>query len=157
MARFIRRGVTKVRFAPTLATPTVAVTRTEITSSTDLTPSIAEINGWLLEGSMVAVPDMASRFAASIPGEVTAGDSNLVFYEDDETDTIETLLPQGTEGFILLFRKGDKPTSASLDIFAVRVASRGAQFSAGNDPARFQVNFAITAEPKLDSVIPAAV
>lgn len=155
MARFIRRGVSKVRFAPTLATPTSAVTRAEITSSTDLTPSIAEINGWLLEGSMVATPDMGSRFTPSVPGEITAADSNLVFYEDDTTNTIETLLPQGTQGYILLMRKGDKPSSPSLDIFNVRVSSRGAQFSAGNDPARFQVNFAILTEPKLDSVIPA--
>jgi hypothetical protein len=155
MARFIRRGVSKIRFAPTLATPTTSVSRTEITSSTDLSPSLAEINGWLLEGSQVPTPDMGSDFDSSIPGGTSAGDSNLVFYEDDTTNTIETLLPQGTSGFVLLLRKGDKPTNPSLDIFPVRVISKGAQWSAGNEPAKFQISFAITGKPKLDSVIPA--
>jgi hypothetical protein len=156
MARFIRRGVSKVRFAPTIANK-AAVSRAEITSSTDLTPSIAEINGWMLEASNVATPDMGSRFDSSVPGVITANDSNLVFYEDDTTDTIETLLPAGTEGNVLLFRKGDVPASASLDVFPVRVSSKSPSYSTGNEAARFQVNFAITEEPELDTVIPAAV
>lgn len=156
MARFIRRGVTKVRFAPTVADKT-AVTRSEITSSVDLTASIADITGWSLEGSMVPVPDMSSTFEKSIPGTDSAADSSLSFYEDDDTDVIETLLPKGTEGNVLMFRKGDKPTSASLDVFPVQVTSRSAEFSAGNDPARFVVRFSITDEPALDTVIPAAV
>lgn len=156
MARFIRRGITVVRFAPTLATPKVAVIRSEITSSTNLTDSIAEMNGWMLEGSDVAVPDMGSRFDKNIPGTRSAANSSLTFYEDDSTGVIETLLPLDTAGFILLMRKGDKPTTPSLDIFPVRVRSRSAEFSAGNDPARFMVQFSITDEPKLDTVIPAA-
>jgi hypothetical protein len=156
MARFIRRGVTKIRFAPTIANK-ATVTRAEITSSTDLTPSVAEITGWSLEGSMVAVPDMSSTFEKSIPGTDSAADSSLSFYEDDTTDVIETLLPKGTEGNILMFRKGDKPTSKSLDVFPVKVTSRSAAYSAGNDPARFDVRFSITDEPALDTTIPAAV
>lgn len=156
MARFIRRGVTKVRFAPTIANR-AAVTRTEITSSTDLTPSIADMSGWALEGSTVPVPDMSSTFEKSIPGTDSAPDSSIDFYEDDTTEVIETLLPKGTAGNILVFRKGDKPSSKSLDVFAVAVTSRSATFSAGNDPARFTVRFSITEEPELDTTVPAAV
>lgn len=155
MARFIRRGVTKIRFATALATPNTAVIRSEITGSTDLTPSVAEINGWMLEAAQVATPDMGSDFDSNVPGTTSAADSNLVFYEDSATNAVETLLPIGASGFILLLRKGDVVASPSLDIFPVRVASRSAQFAAGNDPARFQVNFSITSKPKLDSVIPA--
>jgi hypothetical protein len=157
MARFIRRGVTKIRFSPALADYKTGATRAEITSSIDLTDSVAEINGWQLEGSTVPVPDMSSTFEKSIPGTDSAADSSLSFYEDDDTDVIETLLPKGTEGFVLLFRKGDKPTSKSLDIFPTQVTSRAAAFSAGNDPARFDVRFSITDEPALDTTIPAAV
>lgn len=156
MSRFIRRGKSKIRFAPTIANPD-AVSRAEITSSTDLTPSIAEVAGFMLEGSQVATPDMGSDFDSSIPGIDSAADSSLTFYEDDTASTIETLLPKGTEGYVLLFRKGDVPASDSLDVFPVNVGSRGPEWSAGNDPARFQVRFSITAKPSLDVTIPAAV
>lgn len=156
MSRFIRRGIAIVRFAPTLATPGTAVIRSEITSSTNLTPSIAEMSGFMLEGSQVPTPDLGSRFDKNIPGTRSAGDSSITFYEDDTTNIIETALTLDVAGYILLMRKGDKPTNPSLDIFPVRVISKGAEFTAGNDPARFRVNFAITDEPKLDTVIPAA-
>jgi hypothetical protein len=156
MARFIRRGVSKIRFAPTIANKN-AVTRIEITGSTDLTPDVASVNGFMLEGSQVPTPDFGSDFDSSIPGIDSAADSSLGFYEDDATDTIETLLPKGTEGYILLFRKGDVPTSESLDVFPVKVGSRGAAWSAGNEPAQFNVNFNITDKPGLDTTIPAAV
>lgn len=156
MSRFIRRGVTKVRYSPTIADRS-SVLRSEITASTDLTPHIAEITGWALEGSMVAVPDMSSTFEKSIPGTDSAADSSLSFYEDDTTDVIETLLPKGAEGNVLLMRKGDKPTTKSMDVFATKITSRSAAYSAGNDPARFDVRFSITEEPELDTTIPALV
>lgn len=156
MARFIRRGITVVRFAPVLANYKLGVSRAEITSSINLTDEVAEMAGWMLEGSQVAVPDMGSRFEKNIPGTSSAGDSSLTFYEDDDDDEIEVLLPKDTAGFILLLRKGDKPTSKSLDAFPVRVTSRAAEFSAGNEPARFQVRFSITDEPELDLAVPAA-
>lgn len=155
MARFIRRGVGKIRFAPTIANM-ATVTRAEITSSVDLSPDIAQVNGFMLEGSQVPTPDMGSDFDSSIPGIDSAADSSLTFYEDDTTNDIETLLPKGTEGFILLFRKGDIPTSPSLDVFPTKVGSRGSAWSAGNEPAQFTVSMFITAKPELDVVIPAA-
>lgn len=156
MARFIRRGVSKIRFAPTIANIN-AVTRTEITGSTDLSPQIADMSGFQLSGSQVATPDMGSDFEGSIPGGDSAGDSSITFYEDDATNVIETLLPKGTDGFVLLMRKGDIPTNESLDVFPVTVGSRSAEWTTGNEAARFNVQFFVTAKPALDTEIPAAI
>lgn len=154
MARFIRRGVSKVRFSPTCAN-IHSVTRSEITSSTDLSPNIAEMSGFQLQGSQVPTPDLGSDFEGSIPGGDSAPDSSITFYEDDTTNVIETLLPKGTDGFLFLMRKGDIPTNASLDVFPVTVGTKSAEWSTGNEPARFVVQFFTTSKPALDTAIPA--
>lgn len=156
MARFIRRGVSKFYFVPTVASPTTAITRPELTAGTNLSPSIADVAGWMLENQPVSTPDMGSDFDSQIPGIDQAGDSSFTFYEDKLTAVIETLLPKGASGYVAILRKGDIPTSPSLDLFAVTVASRSAEYSAGNDAARFMVKFSITAKPALDLVVPAA-
>lgn len=156
MARFIRRGTGKILFSPTIAN-IASVTRAELTSATDLSPDIAQVNGFMLDGSQVATPDMGSDFDSSIPGIDSAADSSLVFYEDDTTNDVEILLPKGAEGFILLLRKGDIPTSPSLDVFPIKVGSRGSAWSAGNEAAQFTTGMFITSKPALDTIIPAAV
>jgi len=154
--RFIRRGVSKFLFAPTIANP-ASVTRAEITSAEDLSDEIADVSGWQLENQAVEVPDLGSTFEKNIPGTDSAADSSLTFYEDKVGDDIDALLPKGTEGFVLIMRKGDIPASESMDVFAVRVGSKGSEYSIGNDPARMVVSFTITEEPELDTTIPAAV
>ena len=154
-ARFIRRGVSKFYFVPVIADKFVP-TRIEIDAGTDLTPDIADVSGWMLENSSAATPDMASTFESSIPGLDSAADSSLTLYEDELEEIIETLLPKGTPGNVLIMRKGDKPLSKSMDVFPIRVGSKGSEYSAGNDPARLVVTFAITEEPALDVAVPAA-
>lgn len=154
-ARFIRRGVSRFLFSPTIANIN-AVARSEITSAEDLTDLIADVAGWALSNNSVATPDMGSTFDASIPGTDSVGDSSFTFYEDLDEETIEDLLPKGTEGFVLILRKGDKPGTNSLDCFPVRVAVKSNEFSAGNDPARFTVTFNITSKPGIDGPVPVA-
>jgi hypothetical protein len=153
-ARFTRRGVSKFFFFATIAN-IQSVTRAEITSATDLSDHIADVNGWQLTNQAIPTPDLGSTFDKSIPGSDSASDSSLTFYEDMDEDDIETLLPKGTTGFIGIMRKGDKPADASFDVFPVRVASKSPEYSVGNDPARFMANFTITDVPALDTVIPA--
>lgn len=152
-ARFIRRGVSKFYFCPTVTGS--RPTRAQITSGTDLTPFIADVAGWMLENNTVATPDMGSSFDSNIPGTDQVSDSSFTFYEDLVLNTIETLLPKGTPGFVVIMRKGDVSASLSMDTFPVRVRSKGSEFSAGNDPARFMVQFAITSTPDLDGAVPA--
>lgn len=151
--RFTRRGVAKIYFCATAANP---VTRPNIAAGTDLTSFIADMSGWNLENQPIPTPDMGSDFESSIPGTNQAGDSSFTFYEDLDAETLDTLLPKDTSGVVVIMRKGDKPTSHSLDRFEVRVASKSPEYSAGNDPAREMVRFTITKKPDQDLVVPAA-
>lgn len=152
--RFIRRGVSKILFHPGVADRD-NVTRSELDAAFDLTPFIREVNGWGLENNAVATPDLGSKFESSIPGTDSANDSSLGFYEDLDTEEIEALLPKDSEGDVIIMRKGDKPGSASMDVFPTRVATRNTEISMGNDPAGFSARFNITAAPSQDRVIPA--
>lgn len=154
--RFIRRGKTRILFSPTLANPLTGATRTELTSALNLTPEVADLSGWSLENSPAATPDMASTFEKSIPGTDAAADSTLTLYEDELSEITELALAKNTVGYIILLRKGDRPGSKSMDTFAVRVASKGPEFNAGNEPARYVLTFSIEEEPSLDKAVPAA-
>ncbi len=156
MSRFIRRGTAKFFFATTVAALN-AVTRANITAAEDITAWVADVNGWLLENNPAATPDMSSDFESSIPGTNSIGSSSLTMYEDTDVDDMETTFPKGTEGYVIIKKKGDKPASDSMDVFPVLVASKGSEYDAGNNPARAVVTFTVTSEPDLDQAVPAAV
>ncbi|MET8326255.1 hypothetical protein [Streptomyces sp. NPDC005181] len=153
--RFMRRGVTKIYFLPEIAAATNVPTRAELTGGTELSGAISDIAGWSLGNSPIDTPDMGSTLTTSIPGEDKADASTLTFYEDKAGDTIETLLSKGEEGYVVILRKGDVPASKSMDIFPTRVASRAPAYSAGSDPAKFTVTFAVSDDPTLDAAVPA--
>ncbi|MEU3787590.1 hypothetical protein [Streptomyces sp900129855] len=156
--RFMRRGVTKFFFLKTIAGTDNVPVRPELTgaNATELSGAISDIAGWSLANSPIDTPDMGSTLTTNIPGEDKADSSSLTFYEDQVTDTIETLLKKSVTGFIVIMRKGDIEASRSMDVFPVRVASRAPSYSAGNDPAKFMVTFAISGQPTLDAAVPAA-
>lgn len=152
MARYFRRGKSKVIFAPAVAG--ASPTRPEITAGTMLTPQIAEVSGFQFSNSPIATPDLDSVFTSTIAGEDTAADSGFTFYDDDAAATIRTALAKGTKGFILLFPYGDVPTKR-VEKWAVESTGVGDEWSAGNDPARFTVQFGITAPPVTNGTVPA--
>ena len=159
--RFVRRGVSKFFFLPAVADLATGPTRAELDAGADLTPEIADVAGWMLENASAATPDMSSSFEKSIPGLDSAADSSFTFYEPEDVPSVEdvdidVLQPKDTEGFVVILRRGDKPDSPSMDTFPIRVKSKGAEFSAGNDPARTSVSYSITAEPSLDKAVPIA-
>ncbi|KDN85657.1 hypothetical protein [Kitasatospora cheerisanensis] len=154
--RFMRRGVTKILYLETIAAATNIPTRTELIAGTDLSKQVADIEGWSLENSPIETPDLGNRFATSIPGEDKAANSSLTFYEDLVSDAIEKLLSKDSVGYIVILRKGDVPTSKSMDVFPVRVGSRAPSYSTGTEPAKFKVSFSISDLPTLDAPIPAA-
>ncbi|MFE7129333.1 hypothetical protein ACFVIM_00540 [Streptomyces sp. NPDC057638] len=154
--RFMRRGVTKFFFLPKVtATPPVP-SRTELTTATELSEAISDIEGWALENAAIDTPDMGSKFTTSIDGEDKADSSSFTFYEDQVDDSLERLLSKGVEGFVVILRKGDIPGGKSMDTFPVRVGSRSASYTAAAEPAKFKVSFVITDQPVLDSPVPAA-
>ncbi|MET9964787.1 hypothetical protein ABZZ80_02360 [Streptomyces sp. NPDC006356] len=154
--RFIRRGITKILWLESIHAESRIPTRPELSApnATELTKAISDVEGWSLTNEAIETPDMASTFTSSIPGEDKAENSSFTFYEDKVSDDIEQLLPKGAEGFVVLLRKGDVPGSRSMDVFPVQVASRSAQYSTGNEAAKFQVTYTITAPPVLDATVP---
>lgn len=153
--RFIRRGVAKMFYLPTVANKVTGPTRAEITAGIDLTGWIAEIAGFTVVSESVPTPDMGSRFNSTIPGGTSVEDSSFTFYDDELTEDIEDAFPVGDEGYVYFMRKGDKPTTTTGDLYATRVASRGVNWTTEMTGATVAVGFSITAEPTTDLAIPA--
>lgn len=154
MARFSRKGTTKILFAATIASTSYLPTAAEMTSATDYTKKIAAVDGFALENQEIETRDMDSTFVSKIPGDDQASDSSLTFYEDDTTDTIETDLAKGTTGFVIICRKGNVAAAKGMDVYPVRVASLSAPISADNEAAKLMVKFSITDRPLLNATVP---
>lgn len=156
MARFSRKGVTKVLFLETIAATTLIPTRAELTGATKLTPQLAAIDGFQLENQEIETPDMEHTFDSKIPGSDSVGDSSMTFYEDEDSSDLEEDLAKGTTGFVVFLRKGDVPASNSMDVFPVRVASKSSEYTVDNESAKWMVRFSITSQPVLGAAVPAA-
>ncbi|MFB6643164.1 hypothetical protein ACFCYF_38740 [Streptomyces chartreusis] len=154
--RFIRRGVTRIFWLKQVRAENKTPTRVELSApnATELTEAISDVEGWSLSNEAIETPDMATTFTSSIPGEDKAESSSFTFYEDKVSNAIEQLLPKGAVGWVAILRKGDVPGDASMDVFPVQVASRAPQYSTGNEAAKFQVTYTITAPPALDTTVP---
>ena len=156
MARFNRKGITKILFTDTIADTGYMPTLAEMTGATDYTKSIAAVDGFALENQEIETPDMDSTFVAKIPGDDSATDSSLTFYEDDLLDDIETELAKGTTGFIIICRKGKTAGTKGMDVHPIRVASNSPAITADNEAAKIMVKFSITDRPLLNATVPAA-
>nr|WSZ21139.1 hypothetical protein OH837_49315 [Streptomyces canus] len=154
--RFNRKGTTKIKFVPSIASTALLPTRAEISAGTDLTDGIRSIDGWALENQAISTPDMGSTFVPKIDGDDEAADSSLGFYEDNTLDDIETDLAKGTVGFICIFSKGDVPAGKGLDVYPVKVASNSKAYSTDNEAAQINVKFVITDLPQFNQTVPAA-
>jgi len=150
MARFMRKGTTKVFFVPSIANLS-APSASEVNAGTSLTPQLAEINGFSFENSPIETPDMSSAFVSKIPGEDSVGDSNMTFYEDKTTNPIATALAKGTVGNIVIFYAGTagaNPAAADkAQVWPVIVASNAKRYTVANEPAQYMVVFTNTAGP----------
>jgi hypothetical protein len=156
MARYFRRGTTEIYFVTTItnsASPTVA----EMAAGTALTCSIAEISGFAFQNNPIDVPDMCDEFVKKIPGEDTADDSEMTFYEDNVSNPLLTTLAKGAAGNIVFFPYGIggvSPVSGDdCEVWPVSVAKTTREWSAGNDPARFMTTFTITDVPALSAEV----
>lgn len=152
MARYFRRGKSLIKFLPAISNLN-APTAPEIAAGTDLTPSIADIGGFQFSNNPISTPDLATVFVTQIPGEDTADNPTLTFYDDDTATTIRTALAKGAAGFLVLMPYG-QVTTRRAEVWPVTSTGVADEWSAGNDPARFAVNFAVTAAPRQSAVLP---
>lgn len=156
MAKFNRKGTTRIYFLPTIAATTLIPTNTEITAGTDYTGQINAIEGFSLENTPIETPDMASTFVSKIGGDDSAADSSLTFYEDSTADDIETELAKGTSGFIVIFSKGKTEGNKGMDVYPVTVVSNSKAYTTDNEAAKITVQFTITDRPVFNQTVPAA-
>ncbi|WP_185832331.1 hypothetical protein [Streptomyces sp. WAC 04229] len=156
MPRFNRKGVTKILFADTIVSTSYLPTSAELTGATDYTKDIAAVEGFSIENQEIETPDMDSTFVSKIPGDDSAADSSLTFYEDDVDDTLEQDLAKGTTGFVIICRKGKAPSTKGMDVYPVRVASNSPAITADNEAAKLQVRFSITDRPLLNATVPSS-
>jgi len=152
MATFFRRGVSKIYFLPAIAS-TAAPTAPEITAGTNLTSAIADINGFMLSNSPIAVPNLNDTFTSQIDGEDTVQDSTLTFNDDKTSSAIRTALAKGTVGYIVLMPYG-AVTAKRAEVWPVKVTGFNDEYTTSNDPAKAVCGFAITATPVQNAVLP---
>lgn len=152
--RFFAPEITKIYWLPTIAATNLVPTRAELDAGTDLSAEIADISGWQVQGSAIETPDLGSRFTSNIPGRTSAPDSSITFYGDLAGVDIRGELSQDDNGYIWIADGGDVEAQLA-DVFPVRVNSIGKMRSVGDAAFQIVVSFTITAEPAVDTAIPA--
>lgn len=159
--RFFRRGISKAFFVPTITNinaPTVA----EVGAGDEMTEEIAELTGWTFSNNPINTPDLSNTFTPNIPGEDTAADSSIVFYENRggaSANPLQAGLAKGTAGFVVLFFDGTAGASPAAsdecEVWPVTSTGPYREYSTGNDPARWGVRFATTAPPDFQATVAA--
>lgn len=157
MARFFRRGKTKFRFVPTIASTSLIPTAAEVTAGTDLTGNVAGVAGFSFSNSPIPVPDMSAVFTGSIPGEDAGADSSLTFYEDTTTNTLQTTLAKGVGGYIVVFFAGTAGANPAAgdkcEVWPIISTGPAREYLLSNDPARWTAQFALSAPPNFSATV----
>lgn len=151
--RFMRRGVTKVYFVAGTTSPLLATSVT----STRIDVDIEAMTGFTFVSQPIDVPDMATTFTSKIAGDDMVDKSNIVLYEDATSATIRTALAKGTVGFVVIFSKGlsgSTPAAGDVcDVWPCTIGSNARQYSAGNEAAKYNVEFIPTSPPAIDRAL----
>ena len=153
MARYTRKGKSKLSFVPTIAVLT-APTIAEINAGTTLDSSMSEMSGFQFQNSIIKTPDLASTFVSQIPGEDEADDSSITFYDDDTATTIRTALAKGSAGFIVLMPYG-KTATKRCEVWPATSTGFNDEWTVANEAARALAQFSITSPPVQSATIAA--
>lgn len=152
--RYFDVGVTKIYYLPAVAAGSLTPTRAEMNAGKDLSPEIAEVDGWSVSSEQIETPDFATRFVSQIPGRISADESSLTFYSDLEGVDARALLPRDQAGFIMWLDGGDTAANKA-DVYPVKVTSISKMRSSEKNAAMLKISFAITADPGEDVTVPA--
>lgn len=144
-------------WVPTIAATTLIPTAAEVNAGTDMTAKVADMAGFAFTNSPIATPDLSTTFTSNIPGEDTAADSTLTFYEPTTVETLRTTLAKNAAGFTVIFYSGIAGASPAAgdkgEVWPVTSTGPVREYSMGNDPARWNVKFAMTGVPNLDATL----
>lgn len=150
-SRYIPEGVTHFYFIAAIANY-LSPTRSELNAGTDLTPEIAAAGDWAINGNAVPAGDLASKFDVQIDGKTSMGTTTLDMYADSTSTDVRTLLPRGTNGYVVKFPEGDV-TGRKMDVFPIRVLAQPKPTNMGN-PSVISLQFVVTKTPAENVTVP---
>lgn len=149
--RYYPPGTRQVYWVVDIASVT-APTRAELDAGIDLTGEIAAMSGFSVSSATISVPDLATRFAPDIPGQITAASSSITFYASEDSDDIRSVLPRDQAGFVVVLWEGDQ-AGRSMDVYPATVTSVPKDVTETN-AGQMSVDFAITSVPAENVEIP---
>lgn len=152
MARFFRRGRSKMKWLPAVAG--TSPTRAEITAGVDVTPAIADISGFQLENNPIETPDLSTAFNSQITGPDAAASSGVTCYDDDASATLRSAMAKGTAGFMILMPYGDS-VGKRIEVYPSTSTGVNDKWTLAAEAAQVVIGFAITATPNQNGVCPA--
>jgi hypothetical protein len=159
MARFIPDGFLRLAFVETIADRT-APTLSEINAGTEASGFLRAMST-PLEGSIVDISDVLSRFNKTASGTYGGQEVTFEFYRDNvqANDTIWNLLQRGTATHAVICRRGGSGTDGAIDagdhvdVWKIEVITRNPADYARNEPTGFTVSCAVPEEPDEDVVV----
>lgn len=157
MSRAIRRGIERWFVSPAPLANPAAPSRAELTASTEITESIAGINGFSLTNSPVTTPDLGSRFDKSVAGIDSVDSSSLNMWDEilngGSNDPARDVLAKDTELTIIRLPYGDIPAKRceTWQVTSLGVNDQVDLAAAG----QYQVPFSIREVPEQNAVVPA--
>lgn len=152
MARFYRRGTSKIYWKAGTDTAPPDVDTVIGVGTVELTDDIAEISGFALTSGTIPTPDLGSRYTKTIPGEDTTADSSFTMYDTDGTNAIRTALTKGAIGYIALLPYGNAATKRA-EVWTVQVTGVNDQWTVANEPARYVISFAVLQVPNQSDTV----
>jgi hypothetical protein len=161
MARFIPDGYLRLVFVETIADIN-APTEAEIDAGTEASGFLRSMST-PLEGSLVDVSDVLSRYNKTASGTYGGQEVTFEFYRDDEqaNDVMFNLLTRGTRTNAVIARRGGSGTDGEIasgdyvDVWPIEVITRNPADYARNEPTGFTVSCAVPEEPAEDVAVAA--
>jgi hypothetical protein len=151
--RYFPPGTRKTYWLIACANYLTGPTRAELNAGTDLTAEISAMTGFSVTVNMVDTPDLGSSFTSQIGGRRTSGPNDITFYLDIGSNDVRTLLPRGTNGFVVQLWEGDV-AGRKMSIFPAQVTTQ-APDTATDNPGGMTISFAASKLPAEMIAIPA--
>jgi hypothetical protein len=149
--RYIPESVTRYYWVVTFASYN-SPTRAELDAGTDLTPEIAAVGDWAINGAAVAAPDLATLFDSQIQGKISMGTTTIDIYADLASVDARTLMPRSALGNVVKFPEGDI-AGHKMDVFPVRVLAQPKPTNMGN-PSVIQFQYVVLHTPAENVAVP---
>lgn len=153
MSKFTRKGRARVYFVATLGSASAPDISSEIGSAVNITPVLAEMDGWTAEASRIPTPNMADALTPQIAGELTLGSPTLTIYEDDASNTVPAALARDTVGYIVIAPQNAPSAGGISEVYPVISAGVNRQYTVANEAAKLSVGFALTGAPTIGAFV----